>query len=100
MKTFRPLYEIAMEVWKDWGGKVVCPHARPYLQAMTELTSLNDRYGTSPAASDSAKLIVGYFLDLTRSWRGETARRIKAELRKRLKDDSDPEGCYVTPVEW
>ena len=96
----RPLFEIAKEVWKDWNGKVVCPHARPYLQAMTELTSLNDRYGTSRASSDSAKMIVGYFLDLSRGWKGEVARRIKAELRQRLKEDNDPEGCYVTPVSW
>lgn len=96
----RPLYEIAMEVWEDWNGKVVCPHARPYLQAMTELTSLNDRYGTSYITSDSAKEIVGYFLGLSVGWRGETARRIKAELRQRLKDDNDPEGTYITPVDW
>lgn len=96
----RPLCEIAVEVWKDWNGRIVCPHARPYLQAMTELRSLNDRYGTSLASSDSAKLIVGYFLDLSRGWKGEVARRIKAELRQRLKEDNDPEGVYVTPVTW
>ena len=96
----RPLCEIATEVWKDWNGRIVCPHARPYLQAMTELRSLNDRYGTSYISSDSAKLIVGYFLDLSRGWKGEVARRIKAELRQRLKEDNDPEGVYVTPVDW
>ena len=97
---FRPLYEIAMEVWEDWNGKVVCPHARPYLQAMTELRSLNDRYGTSEASSDSAKMIVGYFLGNVRYWKGETAQRIKAELKQRMKDDNDPPGNYVTPVYW
>lgn len=97
---FRPLYEIAMEVWKDWNGKVVCPYARPYLQAMTELRSLNDMYGTSEASSDSAMMIVGYFLGNAKSWKGETARRIKAELKQRMKDDNDPPGKYVTPVYW
>lgn len=97
---FRPLYEIAMEVWKDWNGKVVCPDARPYLQAMTELRSLNDRYGTSYASSDSAKMIVANFLGDVKGWKGETAKRIKAELRQRMKENNDPPGQYVTPVDW
>ena len=97
---FRPIYEIAMEVWEDWNGKVVCPNARPYLQVMTELRSINDRYGKSYESSDSAKMIVGYFLDNAKCWKGETARRIKAELQQRMRDDNDSPGTYVTPVYW
>ncbi len=73
--TSRPLYEIAMEIRKDW--KNVYFGAVPYLEAMSSLNSINDMYGM-----DSAKSIVLYFLSNASTWRGETAKRIKAELKK------------------
>jgi hypothetical protein len=54
--TSRPLYEIAMEIRKDW--KNVYFGAVPYLEAMSSLNSINDMYGM-----DSAKSIVLYFLE-------------------------------------
>lgn len=54
--------------------------ARPYLQAMYSLDSLSDMYG-----ADNGRSIVAYFLSNASSWRGETARRIKAELNGMLK---------------
>lgn len=70
----RPLYQIANEIKKDW----VKPNyaAKPYLDAMQSLESVNDSYGW-----DSAKSVVLYFLCNAGTWKGETAKRIKAELK-------------------
>ena len=75
-KTERPLFEIAAEIKKDWGVKVNFG-ARPYLDAMSTLTSIDDKYGY-----DSADSIVRYFLSNAGTWRGETAKRVKVELKK------------------
>ena len=74
----RPLYEIANDIKKDW--KNVHFGAKPYLDAMATLTSIDDNY-----MFDSAKTIVLYFLGNAGSWRGETAKRIKAELKAMTK---------------
>jgi hypothetical protein len=74
-QTTRPLYEIAREIRKDWGAKVYFG-AKPYLDAMASLTSVNDNYGF-----DSGKSIVLYFLGNASTWRGETAKRVKKELK-------------------
>lgn len=74
----RPLYEIAKEIRRDW--KNVYFGAKPYLDAMATLDSINDNYGF-----DSAKSIVLYFLGNAATWRGETAKRIKAELKAMAK---------------
>ena len=74
----RPLYEIAREIRKAWTK--VSPYAEPYLEAMESLNSINDNYYL-----DSGKSIVLYFLSNASTWRGEDARRIKAELKEMLK---------------
>lgn len=74
----RPLYTIAREIRKDW--KNVSPYAAPYLQAMSYLNSVDDHYYL-----DSGRSIVSYFLANAGSWRGETAKRIKAELKAMVK---------------
>jgi hypothetical protein len=74
----RPLYEIAAEIRRDW--KKVYFGAVPYLDAMSTLNSIEDNY-----FMDSAKSIVIYFLANATTWRGETARRVKAELNKIVK---------------
>ena len=74
----RPIYEIAREIRADW--KKVSPYAAPYLSAMFSLSSIEDNYGF-----DSAYSIVCYFLANAGSWRGETAKRIKAELKTMVK---------------
>ena len=79
MAQTRPLYEIARDIRKDWGAKVNFA-AKPYLDAMTSLTSVNDNYGW-----DSGDTIVRYFLSNASTWRGETAKRIKAELKAMAK---------------
>ncbi len=56
------------------------PAAYPYLDAMLDLNSLSDRYG-----HDSGKSVVLYFLANAGQWRGDVARRIKAELKELVK---------------
>lgn len=74
-QTTRPLYEIAADIRKDWGAKVNFA-AKPYLDAMASLNSIEDNYGW-----DSGKTIVLYFLGNASTWRGETAKAIKKELK-------------------
>lgn len=74
----RPLYEIAAEIKADW--RPVNYAAKPYLDAMECLDSLEDAY-----YADSAASVVLYFLSNAGQWRGDTARRIKAELRAMCK---------------
>ena len=70
----RPIYEIAREIKRDW--KQIYFGAKPYLQAMQELDKVTDLY-----YADTAKSVVAYFLSNASTWRGETARRVKAELK-------------------
>lgn len=74
----RPLWAIAREVRKDW--KNVYFGAVPYLDAMASLDSINDTYGW-----DSALEVVLRFLSNASTWRGETAKRVKAELKAMCK---------------
>jgi len=74
----RPINEIAAEIRQDW--RPVNYAAVPYLQAMGSLGTINDNYGL-----DRADNIIMYFLCNAGTWRGETARRIKAELKALIK---------------
>ena len=56
------------------------PHLFPYMKAMLTIEKLDDQYH-----ADSAESVVAYFLANASTWRGETARRIKAELNGMLK---------------
>lgn len=67
---------LAQVIKKDW--KKVYFGAVPYLNAMCLLNHISDTYGL-----DDCKEIVIYFLGNATSWRGETARAVKAELKKR-----------------
>lgn len=73
-QIMRTLYEIAAEVRKDW--KKVNYAAKPYLEAMESLGEMDEMYG-----ADSAKTIVLYFLANAGTWRGEVAKKVKAELK-------------------
>jgi hypothetical protein len=73
--NYRSLNDIASEIRKDWGVKVNFA-AKPYLEAMQCLTTMQDKY-----ICDSALSIVSYFLCNASAWKGETAKRIKAELK-------------------
>ncbi|UIR57799.1 hypothetical protein LZQ00_08255 [Sphingobacterium sp. SRCM116780] len=65
---------IAELIWQDW--KNVYFGAKPYLMAMQSINSIHDPY-----FEDSAKMIVNYFLANASTWRGETARRVKTQLK-------------------
>jgi hypothetical protein len=80
----RPLHEIAREIRKDWSSqradKRVPVHADAYLRPMETLTAITDNYHM-----DTARSVVLYFLSNASTWKGETAKRIKAELKDMLK---------------
>lgn len=72
------LSEIADVVRRDW--KKVNFAAVPYLDAMQYLNSIQDNY-----YQDSGVSIVLYFLSNATSWRGEVAKAVKKELKRRCK---------------
>lgn len=74
----RTIAAIACEIAADWKKPSV--YALPYLNAMRSLQGINDSY-----YSDDARGVVLYFLSNAGSWKGDTARRIKAELNSMLK---------------
>jgi len=75
MKTEnRSIRAIALDIRQDWVK--VNFAAKPYLDAMLELNSINDRY-----YDDSAKSVVLYFLSNASSFRGDRAKVLKAELK-------------------
>lgn len=72
------LSQLANEIRKDW--RSVNFGAKPYLDAMRSLDSINDKF-----YEDSGRSIVAYFLSNATTWRGVVAKAIKLELNKRLK---------------
>lgn len=72
--TTRSLSTIAADIRANWPN--VWFGAVPYLDAMRELDSIRDNY-----YADSAASVVRYFLANANTWRGDAARRIKAELK-------------------
>ena len=84
MTKTRSLYTIAGEIKKDWkanskDGKIYFG-AVPYLDAMSTLDKITDKY-----YEDSGTSIVAYFLANAMTYRGEVARQIKKELNAMLK---------------
>lgn len=71
MKT---ISTIAREISREW--KNVNYAAKPYLQAMYSLDTVNDNYGY-----DNARSIVSYFLCNASGYRGEAAKAHKAALK-------------------
>lgn len=72
-----PIAQIAVIIRKDWTK--VSPYAAPYLRAMFQLSSNTDHY-----YADDAKSICLYFLCNAQGWRGEVAKLVKAELKRRF----------------
>ena len=75
----RTFAEIAQEIKKVWTKPYF--GAVPYIDAMAEINS-SDKYTAYWA--DDAESIVRYFLANASTWRGEDARRIKAELKSMI----------------
>jgi hypothetical protein len=70
----RSIRSIALDIRREWIK--VNYAAKPYLDAMLELNSINDKYGF-----DNARSIILYFLSNASSFRGERAKALKAELK-------------------
>lgn len=82
MTTTRSLRTISLEISADWEprGKGVYFGAKPYLLAMATMDEIGEAYGLDPGFH-----IVNYFLANANAWRGETARRVKLELKAMVK---------------
>ncbi len=78
MSETRDLSAIAHDIRRTWPK--VYFGAVPYLDAMATLTDVREDY-----FYDSGRSIVLYFLSNATTWRGDDARRIKAELKTLLK---------------
>lgn len=65
---------IAREISREW--KNVNYAAKPYLEAMRSIDSVNDSFGY-----DSAKSVVSYFLANASGYRGDKAKANKAALK-------------------
>jgi len=73
------LAELATHIRNDW--KNVNFAAKPYLDSMSTIDTVNDEgYGF-----DMPNQQIAYFLSNASSWRGDTARTIKLELKRRIK---------------
>ena len=70
----RPINVIAADIEADWTK--ISPYAKPYLEAMFCVQKPTDRY-----IMDDGRTVVLYFLSNAMTWRGETARKIKKELK-------------------
>lgn len=83
MSTFRPIYAIASEIYNlkaQWPEGQISIPANAYLKPMLSLDKITDYYD-----QDSGESVVAYFLSNAKVWKGEDARRIKAELNAILK---------------
>lgn len=76
--SHRPIYEIAADIRADYAdaGKSVHYSAKPYVDAMMYLDTVNDSY-----FEDSARTVLTYAVSNLSSWRGPVARAVKQEIR-------------------
>lgn len=76
--------ELAVAIHNNWEKlprRGLSNHpAGAYLEPMMSLEKISDTYGW-----DSGDMIVRYFLSNATAWRGDVAKAIKAELKRRLK---------------
>ena len=75
----RSLRAIAGEIFRDWttmSNQGENHRAYPYVHAMRGLDKVTDRYGFEDGGE-----IVRRFLINASGWRGDVARRVKAELK-------------------
>jgi hypothetical protein len=102
----RPLHEVAAEIASDWGDKLTklgpetgfgpAQHpARPYWEAMRTLHTLDSSYYLDPGTE-----IVRRFLSNASQWRGETAQRVKLELKAALADHDEKRRWKPVPADF
>ncbi len=75
----RPLHEIADEIKRLW--RPIYFAAQPYVNEMQKIAEPDDKVGFYEYGTG---MVLG-FLGNAQTWRGEDAKRIKEELRNRLK---------------
>ena len=78
----RPLYEIAKTIKQEAKANPRASwvlYAAPYVDALASLSTTQDDY-----YADSGESVVRYCLANLSTWRGETARAVKAELKAHL----------------
>ena len=79
------LSELANIALADWPRKPnFCFAARPYLEALFDI---NQKTVSGSYGYDSIQGIVLYFITNTGSWKGEVARLVKGELKRRLREN-------------
>ena len=78
LEEARAVSDIAQDIRRDW--KNVNYAAKPYLDAMMGMNSVNDDVG-----ADSGRSVVLYFLSNASSWRGPKAKELRAELKALLR---------------
>jgi len=71
----RSISSIAYDIQREWGAKVNFA-AKPYLNAMKGLDSINDTYGF-----DNGRSMVLYFLSNASTFLGDKAKALKQELK-------------------
>jgi hypothetical protein len=74
----KTLSQLAKVIRTDWPYPNLA--ANPYISAMDHLDSVKDNFG-----ADTGATIVAYFLSNAAQWKGDTAREVKTELKRRLK---------------
>ena len=74
----RLISTIAYDIKKSWAKPYF--GAKPYLDAMVHLNTINDKY-----YDDTAQSVVMYFLANASTFRGNDAKVLKAELKNLLK---------------
>ena len=74
------LYQIADTISHNWPKPYF--GAPPYIEAMKSMDKITDNYYEDPGPE-----IVARFLGNASTWRGETARAVKKELNRRLKEN-------------
>ncbi len=72
--------EIALLIIDDW--KKINFAAQPYVSAMIDVKHSNILAETN---FESVKSVILYFLSNSGGWRGETAKVVKDELKRRLR---------------
>ncbi len=75
--TVLTVSQLASTIRQEW--KNVSVHAEPYLSAMSTLATVNDKFGL-----EDGKGIILYFLSNATGFRGDAAKAIKAELKRRI----------------
>ena len=74
----KPIWHIARLIRKNWAKPKYS--AVPYINAMLQIESVDGMFG-----ADTSRDVVTRFLINASGWRGEAAREIKAELKRRIK---------------